>query len=107
MTPHEWLSANMATGIAVMVAVTLLLRLGGFWLMGFVRVTPRLQRMLDALPGSVIVASVVPVAVNGGIVGILAIGAAVATMIWQRNDFLAVIAGMVVAAAARAAGISG
>lgn len=107
MTPTSFLSAHMATGIAVMVAVTVALRLGGFWIMRFVRVTPRLQRMLDALPGSVIVASVVPVAVNGGTVGILAIAAAVLAMIWQRNDFVAVVAGMVVAALARAAGVSG
>lgn len=107
MTPTNLISTNMAIGIAVMTAVTITLRLCGFWLMRYVPVTRRVQRMLDALPGSVIVASVVPVAVKAGAVGMAAIGAAVLVMIWRRNDFLAVLAGMLVAALVRAGGLGG
>jgi hypothetical protein len=47
------------------------------------------------------------VAVNGGLVVMFAIGAAMAVTIIRRNDFIAVMTGMVVAALARAAGFSG
>ena len=61
--------------------------------------------MLDALPGSIIVASVLPVVVKGGAVPAVAVGAALLVMIATRRDFLAVIVGALVAAGARAAGL--
>ena len=73
--------------------------------MGYVNVTPRVRRMLDALPGSIIVAAALPVAVNGGLVVMFAIAAAMVVTIIRRNDFIAVITGMAVAALARAVGI--
>ena len=45
--------------------------------------------------------------VKGGLVAMLAIGAAVAVTIIRRNDFITVITGMAVAAAARAIGLGG
>lgn len=103
----DWLRGDVMIAFAVMTAVTVASRLGGYWLMGYVNVTPRVRRMLDALPGSIIVAAALPVAVNGGVVVMVAIGAAMAVTIIRRNDFIAVITGMVVAAAARAMGFSG
>lgn len=105
MRMTEMLRADVMVAFAVMTAVTVLARLGGYWLMGYVNVTPRVRRMLDALPGSIIVAAALPVAVNGGPVVIFAIVAAIAVTIIFRNDFIAVITGMVVAALARAAGL--
>jgi uncharacterized membrane protein len=67
--------------------------------------SPRLRKMLEALPGSVIVAAVLPIVVRDGLTAMLAIGAAVVVMLIARRDILAVIAGMAVAAAARAAGL--
>ena len=58
--------------------------------------------MLNALPGSVIVAAVLPIVVRDGITAMLAIGAAVAAMLLTRRDIVAVVAGMAVAVAARA-----
>lgn len=92
--------------LAGMAAVTLALRLGGFWLMGYVPFTGRVRRMLEALPGSVIMATVLPVAVKGGPVAMIAIAAALAMMLLRRNDFLAVATAMAVAAALRAAGFA-
>jgi uncharacterized membrane protein len=92
---------------AVMMVVTVASRLGGFWLMGYVNITPRVRRMLDALPGSIIIAAALPVAVNGGPVVLLGIAAAVAVTIIRRNEFVAVITAMLVAAVARALGFSG
>jgi len=101
MAMSEWARPDVVLAISVMVAVTVASRLGGFWLMRYVTVTPRVQRMLNALPGSIILAAIAPVIVNGGTVVILAIGAAVAMALLLRNDFIAVVAGMVVAAIAR------
>ncbi|MCC7347743.1 MAG: AzlD domain-containing protein, partial [Variibacter sp.] len=44
-----------------MAAVSHAIRLGGFWVMARVPLTPRLRRMLDALPGSVVAATVLPI----------------------------------------------
>ncbi|KIZ35595.1 MULTISPECIES: AzlD domain-containing protein [Rhodopseudomonas] len=103
----EFLRSDVMVAFAVMTAVTVLSRLAGYWLMGYVTVTPRVRRMLDALPGSIIVAAALPVAVNGGPIVMFAIAAAIAVSIVLRNDFIAVIAGMAVAAIARALGSAG
>ena len=103
----DWLRGDVMIAFAVMTAVTVAARLGGYWLMGYVNVTPRVRRMLDALPGSIIVAAALPVAVNGGLVVMFAIAAAMIVTMIRRNDFIAVITGMVVAALARAIGFSG
>ncbi|MFC0242284.1 AzlD family protein [Rhodopseudomonas telluris] len=103
----EFLRSDVMIAFAVMTAVTVASRLGGFWLMGYVNVTPRVRRMLDALPGSIIVAAALPVAVNGGPIVIFALVAAMTVSIIRRNDFLAVATGMLVAALARALGIAG
>ena len=95
----EFMRSDVMIAFAVMTAVTVASRLGGYWLMGYVTITPRVRRRLDALPGSIIVAASLPVAVNGG--------AAVAITIIRRNEFVAVITGMAVAALARALGFSG
>ena len=103
----DWLRSDVMIAFAGMTAVTVASRLGGYWLMGYVNVTPRVRRMLDALPGSIIVAAALPVAVNGGLVVMFAISAAMIVTIIRRNDFVAVITGMAVAALARAIGFSG
>lgn len=103
----EFMRSDVMVAFAVMTVVTVASRLGGYWLMGYVNVTPRVRRMLDALPGSIIVAASLPVAVNGGAVVLVAIGAAVAITIIRRNEFVAVMTGMAVAALARALGMSG
>jgi uncharacterized membrane protein len=103
----EYVRSDVMIAFAVMTAVTVASRLGGYWLMGYVTVTPRVRRMLDALPGSIIVAAALPVAVNGGAVVMFAIVAALLVTVIRRNDFLAVITGMAVAALARAIGFAG
>ena len=47
--------------IAAMAAMTAFTRFAGFWMMGRVTLTPRILRMLDALPGSVVAALILPV----------------------------------------------
>jgi uncharacterized membrane protein len=103
----DYLRSDVMLAFVIMTAVTVASRLGGYWLMGYVTMTPRVRRMLDALPGSIIVAAALPVAVNGGAVVMFAIVSAMVVTIVRRNDFIAVITGMAVAALARAAGFGG
>jgi uncharacterized membrane protein len=92
--------------ILVMAAIVLLMRCGGFWLMGRVPLTPAVRRMLEALPGSIIAAIVLPIVVRIGPVAGLAVLAGALVMAWRRNEFLAVAAGVLAAVAARAAGMT-
>lgn len=103
----EFVRSDVMLAFAVMTAVTVAARLGGFWLMGYVNVTPRVRRMLDALPGSIIVAATLPLAVNGGLVAIFALASAIVVTLIRRNEFLAVAVAMIVAGLARAMGFSG
>ena len=93
-------SATLAA-ILAMAAVTYAMRAGGFWLMAHVPLTARVRRILGALPGTVVVATVLPLVVRDGVPALLAIAAACGVMLIRRNDFLAVLAGMAAAALAR------
>jgi uncharacterized membrane protein len=95
----------VAAVIAAMAVATYAMRAGGFWLMGKVQPSARVRRMLDALPGSVVVATVLPVIAREGLVAVIAIAAAGAVMLVRRNDLLAVVTGMAVAAMVRVAGL--
>jgi uncharacterized membrane protein len=104
MTPIESGDWGVLVAIAAMGLVTYLLRVGGFWLMAHVPLTRPVRRMLEALPGSVVVAAVLPIVVRDGLAAALAIAAAGAVMLVWRSDILAVLTGMAVAAAVRALG---
>jgi uncharacterized membrane protein len=101
----EIMRTDVMIVIAVMALVTISMRLSGFWLMRFVPMTPAVKRMLEALPGSVIAAAVLPVVAQGGAIAALAVIAAIATMWLTRSDFVAVVAGMGMAALVRLAGL--
>lgn len=90
--------------LAAMTVTVYLSRAGGYWLIGRVTIGPRLRRILDALPGAVIAASVAPIVVHGGWRAGLAMVAAAGMMVLVRNDFAAVLAGVAVAAGAFALG---
>jgi uncharacterized membrane protein len=89
-------------GILAMAAATYPMRVGGFWIMGRVPLTPRVRRMLEASPGAVIVATILPLIVRDGIPAALAVLAGGAVMLVWRRDYLAVVAGMAAAATWRA-----
>ena len=91
--------------ILAMGAIAFMMRAGGFWLMGRVPLTPRVRRMLEALPGSIVAAIVLPIVVRIGPVAALAVVAAALVMAWRRSELLAVAAGILVAILARAAGL--
>jgi uncharacterized membrane protein len=92
--------------ILVMGVIAFMMRAGGFWLMGRVPLTPRVRRMLEALPGSIVAAIVLPIVARLGLVAALAVVAAALVMTWRRNELVAVSAGIAIAIAARAAGMT-
>lgn len=91
--------------VVTMMIAAYAMRAGGFWLIGHFTIGPRLQRMLNALPGAVIAASVAPIVAKGGVSAACAVVAAVVTMLVVRNNFAAVVAGVGAAALVRAAGL--
>lgn len=91
--------------ILCMAAATHLIRFAGYWMMARVALTPRIRRMLDALPGSVVAATVLPIVVKSGPAAALGMSIVVLMMILRRNEFLAVFVGVGVVAAARALGM--
>ena len=95
---------GFAAVIVVMTIVVYLTRAGGFWLIGRITIGPRLRKMLDALPGAIIAATIAPLLLHGGVSALCAVGAALLVMIVVRNDFAAMGAGLAAAALARAAG---
>jgi uncharacterized membrane protein len=105
MTPIESTDFGVLAAIFAMAAATYATRAGGFWLMAHVPLTARLRRMLETLPGAVVVSAVLPIVVRDGLPAALAIVAAGTVMLVWRKDLLAVITGMAVAAAVRAAGV--
>lgn len=73
--------------ILLMGVVTYMLRAGGYWLMGRVAISPRLEAALAYLPGSVITALVVPAAIEAGVPGVAAVGV-IAIVMWIRPGLL-------------------
>lgn len=98
------LDPMVLAAIAVMAVVTALMRTGGFWLMGRLPITPRVRSMLEALPGAIVAAIVVPAIAKIGLVAAIGAAAAAAVMVLRRNELLAVAVGVGVAVLVRAAG---
>jgi len=92
-------------GIMVMAIVTFLMRAGGFWMMARIPLTVRVRRGLEALPGTIVASIVLPMVVAVGQPALLALAAAIVVMIVRKNELLAIVAGMTVAAMARIGGI--
>jgi uncharacterized membrane protein len=79
-------------------------RIGGIALMARVRVTARVERGMRALPGSIMMATVAPVAVQSGVAAVLGLVAAVAVTAITRFEIAGLVAGLATVAAARAVG---
>src|SRR4051794_13701775 len=93
-----------ALAIFCMMLATFLCRVSGFALMSRVRITPRIERALRALPGSIVIATIVPIAAHGGGAAMLGLGVTVLAMSVLRLELLAVIAGLATVAATRGFG---
>ncbi|MGU3494517.1 AzlD family protein [Xanthobacteraceae bacterium A53D] len=87
--------------ICVMAAATVFNRVGGYFLMRMVPLTPRVRKILDALPGAVLVAIIAPTAAHGDVAMAAGLAAAFVVTKLTRSDFLAVLAAMAVAISLR------
>lgn len=88
--------------VAGMALVTLLSRTGGFVLLSGMTVTPALDAFLRALASSVVVAVMAPAAWHGDWAARTAIVVAAVLMLFTRQAWLAMLAGMASAALVRA-----
>jgi uncharacterized membrane protein len=96
--------AGAWTVIFATALVTYVLRISGYWLMARVPITPAVKRALDALPASLFVSTVAPIALKAGAPGVLATLAAATTMFVVKREMAALAVGFAVAAGLRALG---
>ena len=85
-----------------MSAVTFATRAGGAWLMSFLPMTPRLQRLLRHMAGSVMIAVVVGSVARSDAAAWAALAAGIGVMLATRRAILAMAAGVAAAAGWRA-----
>jgi len=76
-------------------------RAGGFWLMRFVTVTPRLRATLAAAPLAVMLGIVTPAALRGGTAEWVGLAATFLAMRLWRNDLVAMFCGVAAVALCR------
>lgn len=95
------LSGHVVLAVLAMAAATYATRAGGFWLMRWLPLSPRVGAWLGNIPGAVLVALVVPAAVRGGAAEALAIAATALAMRLTGQDLLAMAVGIAVVVAAR------
>lgn len=84
--------------ICLMGAVTLLTRFGGVLVMSVVPINQRVESFINAMSGSVLIAILVPVAVEGDMAARLALLATAVVMLALRRPMPAIAAGISVAA---------
>ncbi len=99
-TPYGTLLALVA-----MAGVTYLCRASGVIFMNRITIGPRLSRALRALPGSIVIATILPIAAQAGSPAFLGIAASIAAMIATRMEIAAIAAGLFAIALARFLGL--
>src|SRR5215472_12482804 len=107
----SWECGGMANTIAAIGAVVLLAfvtmatRVGGVWIMSFVKITPRIEAFLKYMSVSVLISIVVATTWAAGPRIWLGVGAAAFVMVATRNAVGAMLAGVALAAFARNFGL--
>jgi uncharacterized membrane protein len=106
MSTPDLLGGSWGAALAIlsMAIATYLCRTSGVMLMSRVRITPRVERALRALPGSIVMATILPIAADGGAPAIVGLGAAVVVMSLLKVELAAIAAGLGAVALLRAVG---
>lgn len=86
------------TAIGVMALITYLTRAGGVFVMSRVPIGPKVERFINAMAGSVLVAVITPMAVQGDWGARLALLATLGTMLTLQKPLPAISAGILTAA---------
>ena len=79
--------------IILMAVATAAARLGGLWLMGRIKMSPFIERWLENLPGSLVLAIVAPTIFAGNPAESFAAIAVILIMIFTKNLLLAMVVG--------------
>jgi len=93
--------ADALTILAVMALAAAICRGGGFWLMRFVPITPRVRAALNAIPIAVLMGIMAPALLRGGIAESAAVLATAGVVKAGGNDLLAILAGLATVALLR------
>lgn len=88
--------------IFAMGVVTLMARWGGVFVMSFIPISERVQRFITAMSGSVLVALLAPLAVEGDNGARMALLSTAVVMFIIKKPLPAIAAGIIAAAAVRA-----
>jgi len=105
MTNGIWAVDGMFfLAVLAMAGATYALRAGGYWVMGRVPITARMRRGLEALPGAIIVSTILPIALKGGVPAAVCLFVAASAMALIRRDIVAVALAVAAAALVRAGG---
>ncbi|AYN96987.1 AzlD domain-containing protein [Pseudomonas sp. LTJR-52] len=84
--------------VLIMAVVTLATRWGGVFVMSFVPINLRVQQFISAMSGSVLVALLAPLALEGDNAARLALLTTALTMLLTKKPLPAITAGVLVAA---------
>lgn len=84
--------------IGLMAVVTVISRFGGVMIMSFIPIGPRVESFINAMSGSVLVAILVPIAVEGDVGARLALAATALVMLASKRPMPAIAAGILTAA---------
>jgi len=98
----ETAGAGTLLQVVIMGLVTLATRWGGVFVMSFVPINYRVQQFISAMSGSVLVAVLTPLAVNGDNGARLALLSTAVVMLLVKKPLPAIAAGIVAAALVRA-----
>ncbi len=95
------LAPDVLLVIAVMTAAAALCRIGGYTLMGFIPITPRLESGLKAIPLAVMIGIMVPPILRGGIPEAAGTAVTIAAVRFGANDLVAIVLGLTTVAGLR------
>lgn len=101
MTDSFQIGGPVLAAIIGMAAATYLTRAGGFWLMGHVTITPRIERFLRHMANGVLIAIITAAAMKGDLPMWIGLGVVLAVMLLFRRSMTAILVGMAIAAALR------
>ncbi|XKH60897.1 AzlD domain-containing protein [Halomonas sediminis] len=90
--------AGALVAIIIMAGVTYLARIGGVMVMAHVPIGPKVERFINAMAGSVLVAVIVPMAAQGDWAARMALVATLGVMLATRKPLAAITAGIATAA---------
>lgn len=101
MTDVLQISGPALAAIIGMAVATYVTRAGGFWLMEYVTITPRIERFLRHMANGVLIAIITAAAMNGDLPMWIGLGAVLVVMLLFRRSMTAILVGVAIAAGLR------